>query len=216
MGMAVSWLYGVLICKSSDSVTVQLIETWIKLFDKGWHSSPILAHLLLWFLLGWASNPNTSIRTTKIPVGTEKTITTTADSFTAHVNCYPAFPSHPHLHVVICPWSGFPQLGTGFIPISVVPFPIAWFWLWARSSCLDRISIRFQPDGLWSTFSFLCSWLQPHRRLLQPNRIKPCPSGSWASCLILACNVIILYVPYNRYSTQTFCFAPEIWIFCQL
>lgn len=46
MGMAVSWLYVVLICKSSDSVTVQLIETLIKLFDKGCHYSPISAHLL--------------------------------------------------------------------------------------------------------------------------------------------------------------------------
>lgn len=51
MGMAVSWLYVVLICKSSDSVTVQLIETLIKLFDKGCHYSPISAHLLQCFLL---------------------------------------------------------------------------------------------------------------------------------------------------------------------
>lgn len=41
MGTAVSWLYVVLICKSSDIVTVQLIKTLIKHLDKGCHSSPI-------------------------------------------------------------------------------------------------------------------------------------------------------------------------------
>lgn len=41
MGMAVSWLYAVLICKSSDIVAVQLIKILIKHLDKGCHSSPI-------------------------------------------------------------------------------------------------------------------------------------------------------------------------------
>lgn len=41
LGTAVSWLYVVLICKSSDIVTVQLIKTLIKHLDKGCHSSPI-------------------------------------------------------------------------------------------------------------------------------------------------------------------------------
>lgn len=164
-------------------------------------------------LLGWASNPSTLVKTTKIPVGTETTLTTTADSFTAtlfwHGNCYPASPSHPHSHVVFA--RGPHSLKALWLyPLLKSTFPDSLILALSYIQRPDRISVRFQPDGLWTRFSCHCSWLQPRRRSLQPNKINSWPSGSWASCLTWGCDVITLCVPYHRCSTQSFWFAPEI------